>query len=89
MSRVFTSRRLWTFVIAQVVSLATLIVGHFVADPFYNQVAVLFISTVEGVGLFVIGALTVDDIKANGYDKDIQLRAIDAGVHPDYPGKPQ
>ena len=78
---VLTSRRLWTFVIAQVVSIITLAIGHFVVDPFALELAKLIIGLVEGVASILIIAYTVDDITSN-------VAAIKAGSHPDYPAKP-
>lgn len=87
---VLNSRRVWTFLAAQIFSLIVLLVGHYVTDPFYSQVAVILIGTGEGLAAFVIGALTIDDIKGNQAhitaDKEIQIRAIEAGMHPKYPG---
>jgi hypothetical protein len=83
---VLQSRRLWTFILAQVVSIATLVVGHYVADPFALQLATYFVGLVEGVASILIVAYTVDDIKARSSDATIQIAAIQAGTHPDYKG---
>lgn len=59
---VLTSRRLWTFILAQVVSIVTLLIGHFIQDPFALQLAGYLIALVEGVASILIVAYTVDDI---------------------------
>ena len=82
---VLNSRRLWTFILSSLVSIATLLIGHYFQDPFAMQVSILVVSTVEGVAGILITAYTVDDINARKADKEIQLHAITNGVHPDYP----
>lgn len=86
---VLNSRRLWTFIIAQVVSIATLIVGHSFKDPYALQMAVTVIGFVEGLAGILITMLTVDDVKNNGEiaksNTAIQVAAINAGSHPDFP----
>jgi uncharacterized membrane protein len=85
---VLTSRRLWTFIIAQIVSIASLVIGHYVQDPFALQLAQMIVATVQGLAAIVIVAYTVDDTRANTAeikaDKDIQIAAIQAGSHPDF-----
>jgi uncharacterized membrane protein len=85
---VLNSRRLWTFVIAQIVSIATLIVGHSFQDPYALQMAVTVIGFIEGLAGILITMLTVDDVKKNGEvikaDTAVQVAAIKAGTHPDY-----
>ena len=75
---VLKSRRFWTFVVAQLVSVATLVFGHYVViDP---AIQTIVISTVEGLAGFLIAAYTVDDTSSN-------VTAIKMGTHPDYPAK--
>jgi hypothetical protein len=53
----------------------------------------MIISFGDGLALIVIGLFTVDDVKANAAkaatDTAVQVSAIENGVHPDYPLKPQ
>jgi hypothetical protein len=73
---VLQSRRFWTFLVAQLVSIATFVFGHYVViDP---AVQTIVITTVEGLAAFLIGAYTVDDTATN-------VAAIKAGTHPDFP----
>lgn len=73
---VLQSRRFWTFVIAQLVSILTFLFGHYIAiDP---AVQTIVITTVEGLAAFLIGAYTVDDTATN-------VTAIKAGTHPNFP----
>jgi hypothetical protein len=73
---VLSSRRLWTFVIAQLVTIATFVFSHYVTvDP---QLVGLVIGFVEGLAGILITAYTVDDVSSN-------VTAIKAGTHPDFP----
>lgn len=86
---VLNSRRLWTFILAQVVSIATLIIGHYIVDPFALQLATAIVVSVEGVAAILIVAYTVDDTRLNTArakaDADVEIAAIQAGTHPDFP----
>lgn len=74
--KVLTSRRFWTFVVAQIVAIATFVFGHYVViDP---AIQTIVISTVEGLAGFLIAAYTVDDTASN-------VTAIQMGTHPDFP----
>ena len=57
---ILKSRRLWTFIIAQVVAIATLIANHYLGagDEFSTQLTALIISTVEGLAGILIAAYT-------------------------------
>jgi hypothetical protein len=75
---VLKSRRFWTFVVAQLVAIATFVFSHYVlVSP---DLLALVISTVEGLAGILIAAYTVDDVSSN-------VTAIKAGSHPDYQGK--
>jgi hypothetical protein len=78
MSKLLSSRRFWVFVLAQVISIATLVLAHYLTDPFNLELAKMFIGLVEGTGGIVIVAYTVDDTASH-------VQAIKSGVHPDYP----
>ena len=86
---VLTSRRLWTFVIAQIVSLATLIIGHALTDPFALQIGTLVIGMVEGLAGILIVSFTVDDSRLNvaqvKAQAAVEVAAVQAGTHPDFP----
>jgi|ERR1035437_126237 hypothetical protein len=78
MANLFQSRRFWTFILAQVVSIGGIIIAHFVNDPFGTQMTGMGIIFIEGLAGFLIAAYTVDDMNTN-------TQAIKAGVHPDFP----
>ncbi len=86
---VLKSRRLWTFVLAQLVSLATLLIGQYFKDPVAMQTATIMIGTVQGVAGILIVALTVDDSRLNTAMtramQAVEVAAVEMGVHPDYP----
>jgi hypothetical protein len=89
MAQLLTSRRLWTFVVAQVVAIAAFVIANYVHDPAASQLAGLLIGMVEGIAGIVIAAFTVDDVKLNtstvAANKEIELAAIAQGTHPDFP----
>jgi hypothetical protein len=85
MKQLLTSRRVWTFIIAQVVAIATFLVANYIHDPVTSQLAAILIGTVEGAAAIVVSMLTIDDVNGIKADKEIQIAAIDAGTHPDYP----
>jgi hypothetical protein len=58
---VLKSRRFWTFLAAQLIALASLLTGHYLGDPFAQQIAALVIATAEGVAAILIAAYTVED----------------------------
>lgn len=79
MSKLITSRRLWTFIVAQIVAGMVLAFAHSLTlSPDLQTYA---ITTVEGLAGILITAFTVDDVSSN-------VTAIRAGVHPDYPISP-
>src|ERR1035437_508999 len=78
MANLFQSRRFWTFILAQVVSIGGIVIAHFVNDPFGTQMTGMGIIFIEGLAGFLIAAYTIDDMNTN-------TQAIKAGVHPDYP----
>jgi len=75
---VLTSRRFWVFIVAQVISIAGVILAHYFTDPFAVQMTQMGIGFVEGLAGLLIVAYTVDDT-AQG------VAAIKMGTHPDYP----
>jgi hypothetical protein len=81
MAKLLTSRRFWTFIVAQLISIVGVVIAHYVNDPFGTQLAGMGIMFVEGLAGFLIAAYTIDDINSN-------TEAIKAGVHPDYPRLP-
>jgi hypothetical protein len=78
MSKLLTSRRFWTFIVAQVIAIAGVIFAHYITDPFGVQMVQMGIGCVEGLAGILIAAYTVDDT-ATG------VAAVKAGLHPDYP----
>jgi hypothetical protein len=89
---VLNSRRLWTFILAQIVSLATLLVGQYYKDPFAMQAATIMIGTVQGVAAILITALTIDDSRLNTAQvrakQAVEIAAVEMGTHPEYPVTP-
>ncbi len=73
--RLLQSRRFWTFVIAQVISMVVLVANHYIADPFASQLSANLIAFVEGLAGFVIVGYTVDDTITN-------RMAVKMGTHP-------
>jgi uncharacterized YccA/Bax inhibitor family protein len=61
---VLKSRRFWTFVVAQLVSIASYVFSHYVPAVSPDLVTLL-IGTVEGVAVILISAYTVDDVSTN------------------------
>ena len=78
MKSLLTSRRLWTFVLAQLVAGLVLIFSHSLTIS--PDVQTYVITTIEGLAGILIAAYTVDDVSSN-------VTAIKAGTHPRYPGK--
>jgi hypothetical protein len=76
---VLTSRRFWTFVIAQVLTIGTMVFNHYATDPFITQLAPLIISLIEGIAGFVVVAFTVDDMHSNALAAKTDLANIKAG----------
>lgn len=62
---ILSSRRFWAFLIAQIITIATLVINHYVADPFAKEMAVYLIGTVQGLAGILIVAYTVDDTRLN------------------------
>lgn len=60
---ILTSRRFWTFVVAQIISIGTFVFGHYTQLDVVVQT--LVISTIEGLAGFLIAAYTVDDTVTN------------------------
>jgi hypothetical protein len=72
------SRRFWTFIIAQLVGIAPLVIAHYATDPFTVDMAKFGLAFIEGLAGVLIVSYTVDDTASN-------VTAIRAGTHPDYP----
>ena len=81
---VLNSRRLWTLILDVIVSSVIYGVSHF-GTPSTQEFAKFVIVTLQPVAIFLIGAYTVDDVKATTAQKEVELHAITNGVHPDYP----
>jgi hypothetical protein len=79
MTKLTTSRRFWTFVVAQLIAGLVLVFSHSLTIS--PDVQTYIITTVEGLAGILIAAYTVDDVSSN-------VTAIKAGVHPDYPLSP-
>lgn len=86
---VLNSRRLWTFIIAQITSGIALAIGIYVEDPATLQMVTWFIGFVQGLAGILIAMLTIDDSRLNVAqvkgDTEVQVAAIKQGSHPDYP----
>jgi hypothetical protein len=63
MQTLLTSRRFWTFVVAQIISIVGVILAHYFTDPFVTQLVGMGIIFVEGLAGFLIAAYTVDDLQ--------------------------
>jgi len=57
---VLSSRRLWTFIVAQMVTIATFVFSHYVSVD--TELVGLVIGFVQGLAAILITAYTVDDI---------------------------
>jgi len=84
---VLQSRRLWTLIIAGVVNIVSLVIGHYITDPFALQMAAALIGLFNAIAGILVVSYTVDDIKGNNAQRDIEIAAVQAGTHPDYPAK--
>ncbi len=75
--KVISSRRFWVFVLSQLVTITLFAASTFITDLNMLKLAQMIVSLVEGVGIFVVVAYTVDDVTSN-------VMAIRAGTHPNY-----
>lgn len=72
-----SSRRFWTFLVAQILTIATAIIAHYVNDPFGVEMAKMIIAFVQGLAGILITGYTIDDTVSH-------KAAIMTGVHPYY-----
>ena len=89
MKQLLTSRRLWTFLVGQILTIGTFVFAHYNQDPFATQLATMVVSFIEGLTGVLLIAFTVDDSRLNTAqvksNTEIQVAAIQAGSHPAYP----
>ncbi len=78
MSSVFKSRRFWSFIASQVVAIALFLASTYILDPRNLQLAQMLIGFADGVAGILILSYTYQDTAIN-------VAAIKAGTHPDYP----
>jgi hypothetical protein len=92
MKALLTSRRLWTFLVGQILTIGTFVFSHYNQDPFAIQLATMVVGFIEGLTGVLLIAFTVDDTRLNTAqvksDTAIQVAAIQAGTHPNYPPCP-
>ena len=62
MSKVLTSRRFWTFVVDQVVTILMFIASTYIQDPAILELVKMVIILVNGIAGFLILAYTVEDV---------------------------
>ena len=86
--KVLTSRRLWALVVDGVVTIAMFVLTNYISDPKMLELSKIIVGFVSSVAGVLVVSYTVEDIKGNQAsitaDKDIQIAAIDAGMHPKY-----
>jgi hypothetical protein len=84
---VLHSRRFWTFLVAQVLSIGAVVFAHYVTDPFSVQLATMTIGLVEGVAAILITAYTVEDVKLQQVDADLKkyFASLPGPMPPDIP----
>lgn len=86
--KVLTSRRFWALVVDGVVTIAMFVLTNYISDPKMLELSKIIVGFVSSVAGVLVVSYTVEDIKGNQAsitaDKDIQIAAIDAGMHPKY-----
>jgi hypothetical protein len=89
LKQLLTSRRLWTFLVGQILTIGTFVFSHYNQDPFAIQLATMVVGFIEGLTGVLLIAFTVDDTRLNTAqvksNTEIQVAAINAGSHPAYP----
>lgn len=89
MKQLLVSRRLWAFLIGQILTIGTFVFAHYNQDPFATQLSGMVVSFIEGLTGVALIAFTVDDSRLNTAqvksNTEIQVAAINAGSHPDFP----
>jgi hypothetical protein len=86
---VLQSRRFWTFLVAQVLSVGAFVFAHYVTDPFAVQLATMTIGLIEGLAAILIAAYTVEDVKQQKVDADLKkfFASLPGPTPPDIPAQ--
>jgi uncharacterized YccA/Bax inhibitor family protein len=64
MPDVLASKRFWTFVVAQVLTIGIFVYQHYVTDPWAAQLATMVVGMIEGVAAILIAAYTTENVQA-------------------------
>jgi hypothetical protein len=75
MNKILSSRRFWAFILTMVANVTTLVINHYVNDPFMRDLSVTLVASFTTIGGIVITCYTIDDVASN-------VTAIKAGSHP-------